>query len=277
MNASDPDGLVRLAAIRRRCGWLFRIRPQSMATPLFKLFSPYERRMIARVDGLSLFLDPLSHLAGTILSEGTFEADTAAIFRAGIKPGDTVLDIGANEGFFSALAARLAGPAGTVIAVEPQQRLQDVLRINLALNGTGTTHVCQCAIGAESGGTVELSLAPPGNTGSSSILNRYRWGGGVERVPVRSVPEILDELAIDRVDFVKVDVEGYESQVVPSLMPLLEAGRIGTLLLDYHAAILQAAGVDPRMLHAAIVGANYEPVSREDATFSGYILYRQAS
>lgn len=156
MNASHQNGLAKLEATRERCKWLFRIRPQSLATPLFKLFCPYERRTIVPVEGLQLYLDPLSHLAGDILSEGTYEASTVALFRDTIRPGDTVLDIGANEGFFSALAD----------------------------------------------------------------------------------------------------------------------GRIGTLLLDYHASILARAGVDPAPLHDAIVNAGYAVINREKDGYDGYVLYR---
>jgi FkbM family methyltransferase len=281
MTVTGQDGLAQLASARRRCARLFRIRPQSLATPLFKLFGSYERRMIVEVEGLTLYLDPLSHLAGTILAEGTFEASTVALFRQEIRAGDTILDIGANEGFLSALAARLAGPTGTVVAVEPQGRLQDVLRINLALNDAGTAHVVRCAIGVPEGApdgvaSVDLSLSPPGNTGASSILNRYRWSGGRETVPLRTVSDVLAGLGLVSADVVKVDVEGYECAVVPSLLPLLEAGRVRVLLLDYHAAILARAGVDPQALHDAVTGAGYAAAGREDTRFNGYVLYRRA-
>lgn len=274
MNTSHQNGLAKLEATRERCKWLFRIRPQSLATPLFKLLCPYERRMIVPVEGLQLYLDPLSHLAGTILSEGTYEASTVALFRDTIRPGDTVLDIGANEGFFSALASQLAGPDGTVIAVEPQSRLQDILKVNLALNALGETHLSQCAVGEASGGTVELSLTPLSSTGASSIVNRYRWSTATELVPIRSVPDIIADYGVDKVDFVKVDVEGFETQVVPSMLPLLADGRIGTLLLDYHASILAGAGVDPAPLHDAIVNTGYSVISREKDGYDGYVLYR---
>jgi FkbM family methyltransferase len=284
--STNPTGARdRLAAARQRCAALLRIRPQSLATPLIKLFAGYERRMIVPVEGMSLYLDPLSHLAGTILAEGTFEASTIALFRQEVRPGDTVLDIGANEGFFSALAAGLAGPDGTVIAIEPQQRLQDVLHINLALNRVGTSHILHCAIGApaessENAATqrqIELSLAPPGNTGATSILNRYRWGAGTESVALRTVTEILDSLQISDVGFVKVDVEGYESAVIPSLMPLLQSGRIRSLLLDYHASILRQAGIDPQPLHGGILAAGYSVINRERDGLDGYVLYRRSA
>lgn len=277
---TGSSDLSRLAAARRRRAWLLRLRPQSLATPLIKLLGDYERRMIVAVEGLALYLDPMSHLAGTILAEGTFEARTVALFRQEIRPGDTVLDIGANEGFFSALAGMLAGPSGTVVAVEPQGRLQDVLRINLALNHTGRAHVVRCAVGAPTGGTaprhIELSLTPPGNTGASSILNRYRWSAGTERIALRTVEDILAGLDLAGAGFVKVDVEGYESAVIPSLMPLLSAGRIRSLLVDYHAAILRQAGVDPAPLHDGIVAAGYTVADRERTGLDGYVLYRCA-
>ncbi|MGE0256295.1 MAG: FkbM family methyltransferase [Alphaproteobacteria bacterium] len=268
------NGRARLAAIRRRCAWLLSLRPQFLATPLLKLLSPYERRTIVDVEGMRLYLDPLSHLAGTILRDGSYEAATAALFRCEIAAGDVVLDIGANEGYFAVLAAQLAGPGGTVIAVEPQSRLLDVLRINLALNGGAAAEVFHCAVGT-GGGDVEISLTPVSNTGASSIVRRYRWSTESERVPVCSVEAILAAVGKTRADFVKVDVEGNEAAVIAALQPLLATGRVGKLLIDYHGPILAAAGITAKPLEDDILAAGYELVSREFDGLDGYRLYRR--
>ena len=78
------------------------IRPNILATPFYKLMLPSQRRGIVAVDGIRLYLDPASHLGHTVLTAGYYEPDTVAVLRQHIKPGNVVLDIGANEGVMSA-------------------------------------------------------------------------------------------------------------------------------------------------------------------------------
>lgn len=252
----------------RATSWLRRIRPTSLASPFLGMLS--ERRIV-EVEGIKVFVDPATHLGHTILKSGTYEPDTIRLFRENLMPGDVFLDIGANEGFFSALGAALVGEQGQVIAVEPQSRLLDILEINVALNARCPVCIVQRVVGEEDGQPVEITLFPISNTGASSVVRSYGFGARSESVETITAPTILAEAGIEYVDFVKIDVEGFEPEVVASLAVLLEKKQIKAMLVDYHRAILDARDLDPEDTHRLILSHGY--AIREGTSVGGYVLY----
>lgn len=267
-SSSQPADLARLHA---RAQLLRKLRPTVLATAALGLLS---QRRLVDVEGMRIMIDPTTHLGNEILSTGTYEPDTVRLFRANVRPGDRVLDIGANEGFFAALAGQLAGPDGQVIAVEPQSRLHEVLEVNLALNAAGRRRIVKRVVGKTDSAVHQIWLFPISNTGASSLIARYRFGAKSEDVREITVATILADSGIDAVDFVKVDVEGFEPEVVASLLPLMQAGKVRTLLLDYHGPILAGRGIDPAPIDASIRASGMTVV--EGDVGRGYVLYTRA-
>ena len=269
------DGSAFHRRVVSRLGWLWRVRPMAAAAFLVRLLAPDERRrIITTADGLRLYADPFSHLGQVVLETGTFEPETAAVFRAELRPGDAVLDVGANEGVFSALAGTLVGPTGTVAAVEPQERLRDILEINLRINNVGRFFVFQNAMGEAEGSQGQLNLYPALNTGSSGMTRTYRFSRRVQPVAFVSPESVFRTCGVERFDFVKVDVEGFEHKVVEALLPSVRAGRVRALFLDYHVAILNRLGVDPANVHRALLSAGMVPAGGDPARLESYVLYR---
>lgn len=275
-NASLTDRYTKtfdeLRQNARRVRALDFIRPNMLATPLYKLLLPSQRRGIIHLDGVGrLYIDPSSHLGRTILADGAYEPETVALLREYVKPGNTVFDIGANEGVMSACMASLVGADGCVVAVEPQSRLLDLLDINLALNSTGKYHIIHGAISDRGDERVSLSLNPEGNTGGSSIVNKYRWSNKSETVSNYTIEHVADLCGIRHIDFLKIDVEGYEPEVVRAMQPFLAERRIGKVLVDYHSSILRARGIGAEAVHDSIVERGYETLHGSPA--GGYVLY----
>lgn len=262
---------IKLLEASRRIGRLSRIRPTFLASPLLSLFS---ERKIIEVEGMRLFIDPTTHLGRSILSTGSYEPETIRQFRANLKRGLTVLDIGANEGFFSALAAQIIGPKGKIIAVEPQSRLQDVLEINLALNASGNSTIIPHIVAEQNDVGVEINLYPISNTGASSVVAGYRFGNRKELRTTITPETILERCHLERVDFVKIDVEGFEPEIARALVPLLERGAIEAILLDYHSHILAARGIDAAETDTLITRLGMQ--ATEGSIGSGYVLYRRS-
>ena len=259
----------------RRVRMLARIRPNVLATGLYKLLLPTQRRGIVRIEGLGrLYIDPASYLGRAILTQGSYEPETIALLREHVKPGNIVFDIGANEGVMSVCAAVLVGADGCVVAIEPQTRLLDLLEINLALNATGMYHIVHGAVSDSDDDHVSLSLHPEANTGSSSIVRKYRWNRKSERVPTYTVEHIAELYGIDHIDFVKIDVEGYEPEVVRALHPFFQDRRIGKVLIDYHSSILRARDISCVSVHKGIVGRGYRALL--GSLGGGYVLYGRA-
>lgn len=146
-----------------------------------------------------------------------------------LRPGSVFLDVGANAGFYTfwALSRRHAGLR--VIAVEPTETMLTRLRHNLALNRLeSSVTLCACAVTPEPCEVVIEEHA--GNLGQSGI----RGEGAGRRVPGKPLLALLGEVGVDRVDVMKIDIEGHEVPVLEvffrdaprALWPRLAIGEI---------------------------------------------------
>ena len=72
------------------------------------------------VDGLTFYLNPKdAYLTQVVLTSGTYESEETRLFRSECRPGDTVVDVGANVGWYTVIASKLVGKGGKVVAFEP--------------------------------------------------------------------------------------------------------------------------------------------------------------
>jgi FkbM family methyltransferase len=124
-----------------------------------------------------------------------------------IRPGTVFVDGGANIGFYSILAARLAGPDGRVVAFEMMPDTAAVLRRHIAANGATTIEVIERALSDRSGSRVRASVEP-GQHGQASIVN----DGSERRHSIEVETITLDEALADcgAIDLIKLDLEGAE-------------------------------------------------------------------
>ena len=169
---------------------------------------------------LGSYLGMTPHLA----FDGYWEWWLSHYFADAIQPGDHVLDVGANHGYFSVLANALSGPSGKLTAYEPNPDVFECLRKNMNLNGyTSRTTLHNAGLGTRTG-----ELAPYLRHRDEPMNGRFLEPGD-SREDARASGEILD-LPIhrpdpgdyERLDFVKIDVEGAELDVLDALSPLLD-------------------------------------------------------
>lgn len=180
-------------------------------------FAPFNRLKACRY-GQMLYNVNDRYLGRSLDLYGEFSEFEVALFRQLLRPGDTVLDIGANIGAHTVPIAQLVGPAGRVLAFEPQRIVFQTLCANVALNHLTNVWCRHAAVGAESGHIEVPWLDPtrPHNFGGLALGNRKG-----ERVPVVAV----DELELRTCRLLKVDVEGMELRVLRGARQTIERLR----------------------------------------------------
>lgn len=159
---------------------------------------------IAEHEGVRLYADPNDLAVGKAVLAGTYEPEVAAVFRATLRPGMRALDIGANIGVFTMLAASLVGPAGHVLAMEPNPRNARLAEASRRLNGFEHVTVLQAAAG-RAPGLLALNTSFSNGTTSTPDTDALPAAETVACLPI-------DALALPgpRVHLVKIDVEGAE-------------------------------------------------------------------
>jgi len=163
-----------------------------------------------------------------IYYHGIYEAGTLHVIRSALKAGDTLIDVGANVGLMSLAASSVVGDRGRVYAFEPVSACHDALVHNLELNDIRNVSVLRKALGSrpESRPIYEQLRA---NRGSSSLLKPSTFSGEAT-VEVTTLDDFAAEAAVGPVAMLKVDVEGWEMEVLRGARRLL-AGQEPPMLI----------------------------------------------
>jgi len=199
--------------------------------------SEHSRDAAITVNGYTLYLDVHE---GIDASAG-FEEATTKLFEREIRPGNIVLDIGADVGYYTCLAAKLVGPTGHVFAFEPNPRSSEFLNKNIATNGFRQVTLVHKAL-SDARGTL-----PFFDNGPHSSLGYDRFNEGKATLTVEALP--LDEFfgaQIPCVDFIKMDVEGSEGHVFRGMQKLLTASPNARVVVEFYPQLLVKAGEDPK-------------------------------
>ncbi len=160
--------------------------------------------------------DPLSR---EIRDHGLWEPFETSVFLSLLRPGDTVIDVGANVGYYTVLAARRVGPTGTVHAFEPDADNVRLLRENVALNGLGNVTVHATAV-ADRLGTARLHL-DPANRGDHRLYASRGEARAALTVPMTTLDAEFPDPA--RIRLIKLDAQGSEAGIFAGMERLLRA------------------------------------------------------
>lgn len=186
---------------------------------------------------------------------GTFEPNEFHFLGQILKPGMTVLDVGANEGLYTLFSARRVGAAGRVVAFEPSSRERSRLQRNVRRNRLGNVTVVPCAVGS-SEGTAALQIASGVHSGHNTLgalVHDDAPSAGVEHVPVERLDSVVDRLGIAQVDVIKIDVEGAEMHVLEGARRTLSSQR-PVLMVEANDEALRAQGASTDALIACLRG-----------------------
>jgi FkbM family methyltransferase len=143
--------------------------------------------------------------------------------------GQVILDIGAYVGPYSIRAARGVGPAGRVVALEPDAANRRQLEKNLALNGIANCTVAPLAAWSRTG-RVGWRL------GSESVWHRVDDSAGPDEMEATTVDELVRRIAVPRVDWIKLDIEGAEVEALRGAEATLRNCR-PALFIEVHETL----------------------------------------
>lgn len=226
--AQDPSALVRF---RRDLWEYYRERDRDTAVTLRWYDGLRVRSFLGNDMSLCLYVG------------GSFEPNEFVFLDAALRPGMTFVDGGANDGIYSLFAARRVAPDGTVIALEPSAREHGRLLDNIALNEADVVAV-RAALGAADG-EATLAIAEAGHEGQNTIGERVSnpkvAAARHERVRVTTIDGLVSEHGLDRVDVVKLDVEGSEVEALLGATETLRRHR-PLLLIEAEAERLASQG-----------------------------------
>jgi FkbM family methyltransferase len=165
-------------------------------------------------DGFLMFNRLDAYIGRSLELYGEVFPAEAALFRKLVRPGMTVLDVGANIGAHTLLFARLAGPAGRVLAFEPQRKLFQMLCGNCAVNGLENVFAYHGFAAAEQGeqAVKDIDMSRVGNFGGQEMAQMIAEETSETVAHVKSVR--IDDMSLAACDFVKIDVEGMELSVL---------------------------------------------------------------
>lgn len=159
---------------------------------------------------------------GRPVRKGQFETAETAFVERWLQPGMIVLDIGAHHGYYTLLASSLVRAQGRVFAFEPSPRERKALREHLKLNGCRNVVVEELALGCEEK-VAELYVVQGNQTGCNSLRKPMIESTAVtKKAQVARLDDWIEEQKIERVDFIKLDVEGGELDVLKGGDRLLE-------------------------------------------------------
>lgn len=207
-------------------------------------------------DGLRLDLVLGNDQSRCLYVGGSYEPNELAFLARVLRPGMQVVDVGANEGFYTVFAARRVAPGGRVLAFEPSPRERSRLERNVRINRLANVQVLPLALGARPGRAV-LRVANPEHNGQNS-LGAFAYESvslaGEVNVEVRTLDEVA---AGTRVDLVKIDVEGAELAVLEGAERVLREER-PLVQLEIFDAALRGQGAGAPALLAHVKDRRYE-------------------
>jgi FkbM family methyltransferase len=241
-------GLGKVPGAKRLYGFTRQVLPTAKGTVLLT------------VQGSKMYVDGRDKDIGfALLVTGVYETYQTQLFKNTVQPGMIVVDVGANIGYYTLLAARLVGSKGIVYAFEPEPTGYELLCKSIAINGYTNIIATQKALSNVSGKT--KLYVDPNHIGVSSLARDSAavYGGVVGCLNVETVTldDFLKAIGNDKVDVLKVDVEGAEELVLSGAQKVLDYNNL-TIFLEFIPEKMRALGTEPMALLTSLKTRGFE-------------------
>ncbi len=222
---------------------------------LLHKLSPKTGIKSSQVFGYNIELD-LSDYIQRSMYLSTFEPDESSWIKSYLKPGMTFVDVGANVGYYSLMAASIVSTSGNVLAFEPSPYAYGKLQTTISKNQIENIQAIQSGLSDASG---SLQLFIPRKVGNHSPSMVDNEEGDPIDVPVYRLDEYLTMNQIDCVDLIKIDVEGFEPNVIRGTQNYINNKKIAAILVEFNHYWLTENGSNPSGLYAEIIELGFTP------------------
>lgn len=260
---------IYLSAATRRLSWLRGMR--RLTRPLrgyyARKYSGRDDRMATIADydaGTRMLVDRSSYLGGSLYWHRYHHLGELRYLSKHLRPDMVFADVGANQGEFALpVAKRLS--AGRVLAFEPEDQMFGMLERNIALNGLSNIQVFHFGLGKATSQTALYT--------STDTALHYGWHEGlftsfkddyrshfVQGIEIRRLDEVLSETPVERLDYIKIDVEGAELFVLEGARCVIETYK-PRLILEINAETFASAGYSTSDLLTFVSGLGYRFLS----------------
>lgn len=169
-------------------------------------------------------------IAFALLVDGVYEPDVEELLKSRLREGSVFVDVGANVGALAIPAAAACGRTGRVVAIEASPSVFAYLKANAGAADTGNISPINCAV-SDSDAMMDFYDAPTDHFGMGSGAPQF--GMPAKQVQGQRLDTILAHAGVDRVDVLKVDVEGFEADVFSGASEFLGRGRIGLVAFEF--------------------------------------------
>lgn len=196
---------------------------------------------LAKIQGIQMYINADYNLGGVLwLIIKDYEKWETELVKEIISEGMTVADIGANVGYYSLIAAKLVGNNGKVYAFEPEPENYELLVRNIEINGYTNVVPVNKAVSNECGKT-KLFINRVSSSRHSFSQNNVTDEAGSVEVEIITLDEFFKG---EKVDFIKMDVEGAEGLILDGARQILSQDRL-TIIMEFWPTGLNNLGTDP--------------------------------
>ena len=216
---------------------------------------PQQGERTVEVFGSRITVDLSDYIQRSIYLN-TLEPHESTLVEGYLKPGMTFVDVGANVGYFTLMAGSIVGAEGTVLAFEPSPYAFRRLLRTIESNQLPQVQAIQSGLSDVAG---ELQLYLPKMSGNHTPTMIANDGGTPINVATQRLDEYLTARGIDHVDLMKIDVEGFEPNVIRGAESYLQSGRIHAILCEFNRLWLEANNSSPDELYEEIARYGFKP------------------
>jgi FkbM family methyltransferase len=211
------------------------------------------------LEGLKVRVLPNDDLSRAVYISGLYEPSTLLVLQRVLRPGATFIDLGANTGLFSMLASRWVEAGGHVYALEPSEREYRRLLDHLSLYGLSNVTAVRVAAGGRDG-SAPLRVARFPNAGHNTLGASFAYADvpmeRVETVTTTTLDRFADEYGLNRIDAIKMDIEGSEYDALSNASAVLDRFR-PVLIVELSRGALSGFGTTPEAVIGRLVSAAY--------------------